>query len=96
MSKTLELSPNALINKKVLDRYLALELPADKILATYIWIDGVDGINLLSKDRALDFVPKSPKGMLELQKLKILLSTKIAKKFNLSAMNDFGISVELM
>lgn len=66
MSKTLEMSPNALINKKVLDRYLALELPADKIMATYIWIDGVDGINVLSKDRALDFMPKTPKGMLEL------------------------------
>lgn len=61
MSKTLELSPNALINKKVLDRYLALELPANQIMATYIWLDGV-GLDICSKDRALDFVPKSVKG----------------------------------
>lgn len=34
MSRTLESSPNALINKKVLDRYLTLELPENKILAS--------------------------------------------------------------
>ncbi|XP_055315922.1 glutamine synthetase 2 cytoplasmic-like [Sitodiplosis mosellana] len=58
MSKTLEISPNALISKKVLDRYLALELPANKVMATYIWLDG-PALDICSKDRALDFVPKS-------------------------------------
>lgn len=61
MSKTLESSPNALINKKVLDRYLTLELPENLIQATYIWIDGTDE-NIRCKDRTLDFVPKSVKG----------------------------------
>lgn len=61
MSRTLESSPNALINKKVLDRYLALDFPDNKILATYIWIDGTDQY-VRCKDRTLDFVPKSPKG----------------------------------
>ena len=63
MSRTLESSPNALINKKVLDRYLTLELPENKIQATYIWIDGTDQ-NIRCKDRTLDFVPKSVKGKL--------------------------------
>lgn len=61
MSKTLESSPNALINKKVLDRYLTLELPENLIQATYIWIDGTDE-NIRCKDRTLDFIPKSVKG----------------------------------
>lgn len=61
MSRTLETSPNALINKKVLDRYLTLDLPENKILATYIWIDGTDQY-VRCKDRTLDFVPKTPKG----------------------------------
>lgn len=61
MSRTLESSPNALINKKILDRYLTLELPENKIQATYIWIDGTDQY-VRCKDRTLDFVPKSPKG----------------------------------
>lgn len=61
MSKTLETSPNACINKKILDRYLSLELPENKIQATYIWIDGTDE-NLRCKDRTLEFIPKSVKG----------------------------------
>lgn len=63
MSKTLENSPNALISKKVLDRYLSLEFADSKIMATYIWIDGSEQI-MHSKDRVLDFVPKSVKGKL--------------------------------
>lgn len=64
MSKTLETSPNACINKKLLDRYLTLELPENKVQATYIWIDGT-GQNLRCKDRTLDFIPKSVKGKRE-------------------------------
>lgn len=61
MSKTLETSPNACIDKKVLDRYLTLELPENKVQATYIWIDGT-GQNVRCKDRTLDFIPKDVKG----------------------------------
>lgn len=66
MSKTLESSPNALINKKILDRYLTLELPENKIQATYIWIDGTDQ-NIRCKDRTLEFVPKTVKGKIPCQ-----------------------------
>lgn len=58
---TLQESPNACINKTLLDRYMTLELPDGKIIATYIWIDGT-GENLRCKDRTLDFIPKEPKG----------------------------------
>lgn len=61
MSRTLDSSPNALINKKILDRYLTLELPENKVQATYIWIDGTDQ-NIRCKDRTLEFVPKAVKG----------------------------------
>lgn len=63
MSRTLETSPNACIDKKVLDRYLTLELPENTVIATYIWIDGT-GQNVRSKDRTLEFIPKSVKGEL--------------------------------
>lgn len=71
MSRTLESSPNALINKKILDRYLTLELPEDKIQATYIWIDGTDQ-NIRCKDRTLEFVPKAVKGKIRTERAKEL------------------------
>ncbi|CAB3221431.1 unnamed protein product [Arctia plantaginis] len=52
-------SINHIMNKKVLDRYLRLPLPCNKILATYVWIDG-SGINMRCKDRVLDCVPYCP------------------------------------
>lgn len=63
---TLQESPNACINKTLLDRYMTLELPDGKIIATYIWIDGT-GESLRCKDRTLDFIPKTPKGWYNLQ-----------------------------
>lgn len=58
---TLKESPNALINKTLLERYTSLELPDGKIIATYIWIDGT-GENVRCKDRTLEYIPKSPSG----------------------------------
>ena len=63
MSKTLEQSPNALMDKSLLDRYANLPIADDRIVATYIWIDGT-GEEVRAKDRTLDSVPKSPKGAL--------------------------------
>lgn len=61
MTKTLEQSPNACINKQIIDRYMSLPLPENKVQATYIWIDGT-GQQVRCKDRTLDFIPKTPKG----------------------------------
>ncbi|XP_031636241.1 glutamine synthetase 2 cytoplasmic-like [Contarinia nasturtii] len=55
MSKTLETSPNARINKTLLDRYAKLEIPENKVIVTYIWFDDC----IRSKERVLNLAPTS-------------------------------------
>ncbi|KAI9564649.1 hypothetical protein GHT06_008390 [Daphnia sinensis] len=46
-------------NKAVLDRYMRLPQPDDKVMATYVWIDGT-GEYVRAKTRTIDFIPKTP------------------------------------
>lgn len=56
-SKILLESPNAHLNKDVLQRYTRLKYDPKLVQATYIWIDGT-GEHLRSKDRVIDYIPK--------------------------------------
>lgn len=51
----------AATDKAVLDRYMRLPQPEDKVMATYIWIDGT-GEYVRTKTRTLNFTPKHPSG----------------------------------
>ncbi|XP_018782939.1 PREDICTED: glutamine synthetase 2 cytoplasmic isoform X1 [Bactrocera latifrons] len=59
-SRVLEDSPNAQLDKTILERYRNLPLKENIVQATYVWIDGT-GQDLRCKDRTLDFIPKDPK-----------------------------------
>jgi len=54
--------PNNATNKTVIDRYLNIPQPIDKIQACYIWIDGT-GEGLRNKTRTVDGVPKNVKDL---------------------------------
>ena len=53
---------SAATNKAVLDRYMRLPVPDDKVMATYIWIDGT-GEYVRAKTKTIDFIPKHPSGI---------------------------------
>ena len=48
-------------NKGILDHYLSLPQPDDRVQCTYVWIDGT-GESLRSKTKTVTFIPKTPKG----------------------------------
>ncbi|XP_058822706.1 glutamine synthetase 1, mitochondrial-like [Topomyia yanbarensis] len=58
-SNILQDSPNAQLNKTLLDRYRRLEYNSKFVQATYVWIDGT-GENVRLKDRVLDYKPEKP------------------------------------
>ncbi|XP_055387240.1 glutamine synthetase 1, mitochondrial [Condylostylus longicornis] len=63
LNKTfLDDSPNAVLDKSILNRYKKLSTPKDKVQATYLWIDGT-GEHLRLKDRIVNKVPKSPEDL---------------------------------
>ena len=45
----------------VLEHYMTLPQPEDRVQCTYVWIDGT-GENLRSKTKTVNFIPKTPKG----------------------------------
>jgi len=53
------MSQYSTLNKAVSDRFMALEIPSNKVQVMYVWIDG-SGDNLRAKSRTLDFEPLSP------------------------------------
>lgn len=55
-AKFLSSSPNAYLDKSVLNRYRQLKYDSSKIQATYLWIDGT-GENIRLKDRILNKAP---------------------------------------
>ena len=57
----LQYSPNANLNKDIINRFWRLPLPECRLQITYVWIDGT-GENLRSKDRVFTFLARKLKG----------------------------------
>lgn len=53
--------PDPSLDKGVLEKFMTLPIPGDKIHATYVWIDGTKE-HLRCKTRIIGFVPKSVAG----------------------------------
>jgi len=51
-----------LLDKSVLNHYMTIELPANKIQALYMWIDG-SGETVRCKTKTIDGIPKTVEGM---------------------------------
>lgn len=49
-------------NPAILDKYLSLPQPSDKIQCMYVWIDGT-GEHLRAKTRTVSFVPEKPEDL---------------------------------
>ncbi|CAG9797745.1 unnamed protein product [Chironomus riparius] len=58
-SNFLKESPNAFLNKNLLNRYTRLKYDPKLVQATYVWIDGT-GENVRLKDRVLNKIPEKP------------------------------------
>lgn len=61
-SKILGHSPNAFLDKSILNRYRQLNYDKNKIQATYVWIDGT-GEHLRLKDRILEKEAERPEDL---------------------------------
>jgi hypothetical protein len=56
-----QLSAFNLMNKTILSKYMDLPQPKDKVMVTYVWVDGTNE-HLRAKTRTMEAVPKEPKG----------------------------------
>lgn len=69
-------SPNAAIDKTLLNRYFDLPQSDNQVQAKYIWIDGT-GEGLRSKSKTVNFAPKKASGSCF---LKLIMNFLIQKR----------------